>query len=527
MAFFAHISHFTFIFQNAWITLFFLLLSYVFTLSVYRLYFHPLAKFPGPKLAALTLWYEYYYDGIKTGQYTFEIERMHQKYGPIVRISPYELHVNDPKFLDVLYTGPGARRDKYEYYSGQFGQPNSAFGTSKHDLHRVRRSALNQFFSKFSIRQLEPTLSQKILFFCDLLDKHTDSGKPVNLSNAYSCITSDVAIDYAFGRGPNFVSFENPDFERTFRPAILSITKMGVHFKHFGWARSALEFIPVPLLARFHQGMAEFMKFQKDIAIQVRHILDGSNKGHEQGGKTIFHALLTSRLPPEEKTQDRLFQEGIVIVGAGTETTAWALSVGTFYLLSNPEVLAKLRQELEDAIPDPAKLPSLAVLENLPAVVMESLRLSYGVSTRSQRISPDQPLIFKSSLEPSSKAGCVEYEIPAGTPVGMTCYLIHNNTDIFPEPKRFIPERWLDHEGKRHRHLDPFIMAFSKGTRQCLGINLAYAEMYMSLAAVMRVFGGRFQLFETTLKDVEMKADLFVPAPQGESTGVQVLVRAD
>lgn len=47
----------------------------------YRLYFHPLAKFPGPRLAAATLWYEFYYDCLLFGQYTFKIGRMHEKYG--------------------------------------------------------------------------------------------------------------------------------------------------------------------------------------------------------------------------------------------------------------------------------------------------------------------------------------------------------------------------------------------------------------------------------------------------------------
>ena len=54
---------------------------YLAGLAVYRLYFSPIAKFPGPKLAALTLWYEFYFDVIKQGQYTWEIGRMHDKYG--------------------------------------------------------------------------------------------------------------------------------------------------------------------------------------------------------------------------------------------------------------------------------------------------------------------------------------------------------------------------------------------------------------------------------------------------------------
>jgi hypothetical protein len=57
------------------------LLVSVVGLAVYRLYLHPLAKFPGPKLAAVTLWYEFYYDVTKRGRYTFEIQKMHEEYG--------------------------------------------------------------------------------------------------------------------------------------------------------------------------------------------------------------------------------------------------------------------------------------------------------------------------------------------------------------------------------------------------------------------------------------------------------------
>ena len=58
-----------------------LLFLYVFWHAVYRLYFSPIAKFPGPKLAALTLWYEFYFDVVKRGRYTWEIGKMHEKYG--------------------------------------------------------------------------------------------------------------------------------------------------------------------------------------------------------------------------------------------------------------------------------------------------------------------------------------------------------------------------------------------------------------------------------------------------------------
>lgn len=49
--------------------------------TIYRLYFSPIARFPGPKLAALTYWYEFYYDVVKDGRYIFQIEKLHKRYG--------------------------------------------------------------------------------------------------------------------------------------------------------------------------------------------------------------------------------------------------------------------------------------------------------------------------------------------------------------------------------------------------------------------------------------------------------------
>ena len=58
-----------------------LVVTYLIIISCYRLVFSPLAKFPGPKLAALTLWYEFWYDVVKRGQYLFKIKEMHDRYG--------------------------------------------------------------------------------------------------------------------------------------------------------------------------------------------------------------------------------------------------------------------------------------------------------------------------------------------------------------------------------------------------------------------------------------------------------------
>ena len=103
-------------------------------IAIYRLFFHPLSKFPGPKLAALTKWYEFYFDILKGhgGQYAFKIRHLHQIYGinhslpallcsfisrsllgPIIRINPDEIHVHDSDWHETLYTSNPTRRDKW------------------------------------------------------------------------------------------------------------------------------------------------------------------------------------------------------------------------------------------------------------------------------------------------------------------------------------------------------------------------------------------------------------------------------
>lgn len=59
------------------------LILYTASLAIYRLYFHPLAGFPGPRIAAVSRWYEFYHDVVKRGNYVYKIEEMHQKYGKV------------------------------------------------------------------------------------------------------------------------------------------------------------------------------------------------------------------------------------------------------------------------------------------------------------------------------------------------------------------------------------------------------------------------------------------------------------
>lgn len=98
-----------------------LLAAYTLYGAIWRLYLSPIAHIPGPRLAALTWLYEFYYDIVLGGQYVFKMVDMHKQYGPIIRINPYEVHINDPDFHPHLYPTSSRRRDRWAFFTKQFG----------------------------------------------------------------------------------------------------------------------------------------------------------------------------------------------------------------------------------------------------------------------------------------------------------------------------------------------------------------------------------------------------------------------
>ena len=110
----------------------------------------------------------------------------------------------------------------------------------------------------------------------------------------------------------------------------------------------------------------------------------------------------------------------------------------------------------------------------------------------------------------------------------MDSYNVHHNPIIFPDSHTFNPQRWIDDP-----RLEKYMVAFSRGSRACIGINLAYAELFSCVARVFRVYGGpgnpgpqgTLELFETGDGDVRMVKDMFIPFVREGSKGVRVMVK--
>jgi len=197
----------------------------------------------------------------------------------------------------------------------------------------------------------------------------------------------------------------------------------------------------------------------------------------DESRTTIFHQLLDPNATEGHvvPSVDNMRDESFVILSAATDTTGNAMTIAMYEVVTNPAIYAKLAAELNAAFPDPSVTLDFITLEKLPyltAVIKEGLRLSYGVIGRLPRVVNELGVSFNG------------FDVPPGTNVGMSSYMMHRDLDHFPNPDSFDPERWTDPVASRK--LDRYLVPFSKGQRQCIGMPLAYCEIYVTLGTLFR-----------------------------------------
>lgn len=506
------------------------LLSYCMGLAFHRLYLSPLAKFPGPKLAAATHWYQRYFDLMALGtggQFVMEIKRMHERYGPVVRITPDELHIDDPSYWSEIYCNSTTSKpiDKQAKLRHRFGVPDAVFSTPHAEQHRRRRQAMAPFFSKQRLRKANGRVGSLTEGISRRLSaEYAGTGRVLNVGDMFSCMAIDVVTDLAFNRSTNCsaaLDFNAPLLGAT--ASTLWVSHWNAHFSH---VRQLMDSLPDRLLGALMPLFRPILELRAGITQQVKEILLGLGE-EKQGASalvdgdlrssdpTIFNDILASDLPPHELSFDRLTQDAFAITSAGMETTKSTLTMAVFYVLEQPETQARLKAELVESMPDPNVILPWVELEKLPyltAIIHESLRLSYGSVQRSPRINRLH----------AWKHG--SWVIPPGTAVGMDAYHMHTNEAIFPEPFAFRPERWLgDPKGPDGRQpLLNYLCSFGGGSRICIAMHLAYMELYIGLATLFR--RHELQLFETDESDVKFALEMLAPMPHRGSKGVRVIV---
>ncbi|USP82893.1 hypothetical protein yc1106_10167 [Curvularia clavata] len=202
---------------------------------------------------------------------------------------------------------------------------------------------------------------------------------------------------------------------------------------------------------------------------------------------------------------DELVEEAMGYMFAGSGTTSSTLTY-LLYAVSLPEnahIQERLRQELKSF-----STHDTAVLRQLPylnAVIKETMRLFPTIVSTIPRV----------LLEPLK---IDTYILPRGTVIGMQNWVHHRDSTVFPQPERFIPDRWLQKSEAMEGALTPF----SLGQRNCIGQNLAWEELYIAIDEIMRAdlqlcIGREMQTWETEIED------RFNIAPRGHRLMLEIV----
>ncbi|KAJ8126552.1 hypothetical protein O1611_g7086 [Lasiodiplodia mahajangana] len=468
---------------------------------------HPLASVPGPRLAAMTYWYETYYDMILGGQYFKRIKDMHDEYGPIVRIRPDEVHFNDPEFINDVYPTSLMRKTNKPLWVGwRSGKkllsqaPQSMVATVKHETHRLRRSSIKAFFSTASIGKVEPIFKDKldrILRRWKMLGG--SEGHVVNMLAVFQAFASDNITTYAFGDCFNFIDDE--DWGEEYFASQEKYFKLTHVFGSFPIVMRLVNNMPTWLLGMMMSNLSAMTEKQEWRVNRVREIRRSPDPNAIRS--TIFEGILSSSLPEDEKTDTRMAQDAQLIVLGGESTTGYTLQAILFELLSHPDDYDKAKSEVVSALSNDD---------------IEVLRLHPGVVSRMTRISPDKDIVYEDKRRGRT------YVLPAGTPSSMTTLTTHMNPETFEHPDEFIPQRWIDNP-----KLSRALIAFSRGSRNCVGQEFARREMSMIIATILKHYdvyqgqsGPTLELYETTReRDIVANSEMIIPMPAKGSRGLR------
>ncbi|MBD2571243.1 cytochrome P450 [Anabaena lutea] len=190
----------------------------------------------------------------------------------------------------------------------------------------------------------------------------------------------------------------------------------------------------------------------------------------DQNRQDILSLMMTARdQEGQEMSDQELHDELMTVLVAGHETTASALTWAFYWLDRLPEVQEKLLQELNDlgVNPEPSQI---AKMPYLTAVCQETLRIYPIAMACFVRV-------VKNPIE------IMGYKLPEGTIISPSIYLAHHRESVYPQPKKFKPERFLERQFSPYEYLP-----FGGGNRRCIGLAFAQYEMKIVLATILSHF---------------------------------------
>ncbi|KAL0577919.1 hypothetical protein V5O48_004084 [Marasmius crinis-equi] len=433
-----------------------------------------LDKFPGPLLAKWTYLYKMYYDVVKKGAWVEHLQELHQVYGPIVRVGPNELHFASlDAYHEIYAVGSKFSKDARTYNPVSANHHVFAM-VDPHDA-MVRRAIVLPYFSRRSMLDREWIIQEKVDEFVEMLiNTHTKDKSSFSLQETLRVYLGGIPPSVCFPDMKQCMGLTSSNL----LPRVTDIppgvvpwlllknlpSKVIQSLQHFANTRD----IRIGQYSRMDELHA--------YGVLVDDAMNTPLSDIEERNENMCHSLLKrSEDNRPEPTRRWLMAETLNVKYAGIDTTSTAAFVTIRAVLGDDGVRRKLVQELNDVWPDLGGMaPGVLVLEKLlflTAVIKEGIRLSIGIFSPMNRVvGPEDAVISGIS-------------IPAGTIVGMTNAVVQLNPDIFPEPHAFKPERWIQKDSQK---LEKYFVAFARGPRSCIGIHLAWAMLYLTVANLFR-----------------------------------------
>jgi cytochrome P450 len=355
--------------------------------------------------------------------------------------------VGHPEGIRTLYT---ADPDAFSSYAVEVAQP--VFGTtslvvSAGARHRRDRKLLTPPFNAGAMRAYGATIAEAT----EEAARRLPPGRRFSMLETTQDIALDVIIRVVFG-------VEGRERVEQMRAAVLRlIESLSPWIFVFFWTR------------RDFGGIGPWARYKRAVAAHDELLLSEIQRRREvaEGRSDILSLLLRARYDDGSAMSDtELVEQLRGLLFAGHETTAVTLACAFHWLHHEPEVLGKLLSEI-DALGEDAEADALASLPYLEAVCLEALRMNPPVVDTGRQV-----------REPFELMG---YTIPAGEGINPSPLLLHMREEIYPEPERFRPERFLE------RKFSPFeYIPFGGGARRCLGAAFAMYEMKIALGTILR-----------------------------------------
>ncbi|KAI1503706.1 cytochrome P450 [Biscogniauxia marginata] len=460
--------------------------------AIYYAFFHPLSKYPGPFLNRFTV-LPITYHTIR-GRQPYYMKSLFDRYGPVVRTGPNTLGFITAQAGKDIYSfrnSSGAILGKaWDYYRSP-GVPTTMFNSDP-EPHAVLRKTVNPGFSERAMRSQEPVIGAYVDLLIRRLHEAGENGqKALNLRDWYNFTTFDIIGKLAFSS--DFGCLEGSDYHpwvRMINQALLDVTIL-----------NELKRISTRHLLKIFEltGMAKTTKDRLNITGEML------SKRIEAGSQSDFIEPFIHNKDKLNLDFDHLKSNADMFVIAGSETTATLLTGATYLLLTHPDIYDKVVQEVRSSFgsSDEISLTSVNKLSYMLACLNETLRRYPPAASWLPRLVSNGDAIIDGHV------------VPKGSVVSIYIYPSHMSEHNFTDPEGFHPERFLGDPRFASDHLDA-VRPFSVGPYDCIGRNLAYAEMRLILARILFNFdlrlvdGSKDWLNDQKAYGVWLKPDLHV-----------------